>query len=167
MKRKIIFLLSAFAASVSLSAGTLFVNDPYQDEFAKMSQYMNSLIDSHMNASAITNYNYPRTNIQDKKDKIIIEFDLAGIEKKNISLSIDDQNILKLQGKKEQKVEEKDDKGEYVRREIYYGSFEKMIQLPKNIMQEKLSTKYNNGILGITIPKKEMKKQEVKVIPIN
>lgn len=166
MKTMKILGLSALV-SLGLHAGTLFVNDPYEDEFAKMSQYMNSLVESHMGMSAIGNYNYPRTNIQDKAKEIVIEFDLAGVDKKNIKLSIDERNVLNLSGKKEQKSEEKDKDGNYIRKEIFYGSFQKSIQLPDNIVQEKLSTKYDNGILKVIIPKKEMKKPKTKVIPIN
>ena len=157
---------SALAASLA-HAGTVFVNDPFEDDFLKMQQYMNSLIEQHMSASAIGNYNYPRTNIQDTKEKIVLEFDLAGVPKENIKLSIDENNVLTLEGKKESKVEQKDDKGNYVRREIFYGNFTKVIQLPENVIQEKLKTEYKDGILTVTIPKKEMKKPKAKVIPIN
>ncbi|QOP40424.1 Hsp20/alpha crystallin family protein [Sulfurimonas marina] len=167
MKRIIETLaFSSILASVAF-AGTVFINDPYEDEFEKMGKYMNSLVESHMNASAIGNYNYPRTNVQDKKDEIVIEFDLAGVDKKDIQLSLDEQNILKLSGKKEHKVEEKKENGKYIRREIYYGSFQKAIQLPENIIQSSLETNYENGILTITIKKKELKKPKVKIIPIN
>ncbi|MBA1438397.1 MAG: Hsp20/alpha crystallin family protein [Epsilonproteobacteria bacterium] len=152
---------------VALYAAPIFVNDPIDDEFAKMQQYLNSMLQTHLSAPAIANYNYPRTNIQDTKDTIILDFDLAGIDKKNIKLSIDENNVLTLEGKKESKVEEKDDKGEYVRREIFYGSFHRAIQLPENIVQEKLKTKYENGVLHVTIPKKEIKKPKAKIIPIN
>ncbi|WP_304544795.1 Hsp20/alpha crystallin family protein [Sulfurimonas microaerophilic] len=167
MKRIIQTLaFSSIVASVTF-AGTVFINDPYEDEFTKMGKYMNSLVESHMNASAIGNYNYPRTNVQDKKDQIVIEFDLAGVDKKDIQLTIDDQNILKLSGKKEHQIEEKNENGKYIRREIYYGSFQKSIQLPDNIVQSSLKTNYENGILTITIDKKALKKPKVKTIPIN
>lgn len=167
MKRLIHILAFTSVLTSVAFAGPIFMNDPYEDEMTKMQQYLNSMIETHMSAPAIANYNYPRTNIQDRKDKILIEFDLAGVDKKDIKLSIDDKNILHLQGKKEQKIEEKDKEGNYVRREIFYGTFQKSIQLPQNIVQEKLSTSYDNGILHITIPKKAMKKPKVKVIPIN
>ncbi|MFT7860268.1 MAG: Hsp20/alpha crystallin family protein [Sulfurimonas sp.] len=167
MKRlPLLFILGALF-SATLSAGTLFVNDPYKDEITKMREYMNSLVDSHMNAAAISNYNYPRTNIQNKNDEIIIDFDLAGVDKKDINLSIDDHNILKLEGSKKQKIEEKDKEGKYIRKEIFFGSFQKVIQLPENIDSQKLKTTYKNGILHITIPKKAVKKPKVKMIPIN
>ncbi|MDH4944693.1 Hsp20/alpha crystallin family protein [Sulfurimonas sp. C5] len=166
--KRLIHILAFLSVLTSVAfADPIFVNDPYEDEFAKMQKYFNSMLDKHMSAPAITNYNYPRTNIQDKEKQIIIEFDLAGVEKKDIKLSIDDHNVLNLEGKKEQKIEEKDKDGNYVRKEIFYGSFQKAIQLPENAQSEKLETNYKDGILTITIPKKPVKKPEVKVIPIN
>ena len=159
--------LTSLVAATLAHAGTLFVQDPFEDDFAKMQQYMNSMIEQHMNAAAIGNYNYPRTNIQDTKEKIVLEFDLAGVPKENIKLSIDENNVLTLEGKKESKVEKKDNKGNYVRREIFYGNFTKVIQLPENVIQEKLETHYKDGILTVTIPKKEIKKPKAKVIPIH
>ena len=159
--------LASLLASSLAHAGMQTWHDPFDEDFAKIQQYMNSLIEQHMSASAIGNYNYPRTNIQDTKEKIVLEFDLAGVPKENIKLSIDENNVLTLEGKKENKVEQKDKDGNYVRREIFYGSFQRVIQLPENIIQEKLTTKFENGILTATIPKKEIKKPKAKVIPIN
>ena len=159
--------LASLLASSLAHAGMQTWHDPFDEDFAKIQQYMNSLIEQHMSASAIGNYNYPRTNIQDTKEKIVLEFDLAGVPKENIKLSIDENNVLTLEGKKENKVEQKDKDGNYVRREIFYGSFQRVIQLPENIIQEKLTTKFENGILTVTIPKKEIKKPKAKVIPIN
>jgi HSP20 family protein len=143
---------------------TVNTTDPYDADFAKMNQYFNSLIESHLNASALNNINYPRTNIQDTKDKIIIAFDLAGVPKENIKLSINDDKILTLEGEKKESKEDKSKN--YVKKEIFYGSFKKMIQLPENINEDKLTTEFKNGILTVTIPKKEIKKPKAKIIPI-
>ncbi|WP_428739968.1 Hsp20/alpha crystallin family protein [Sulfurimonas sp.] len=167
MKRLAQILVFLPLLATATFAGPIFVNDPYDKEIERMQQYLNSMVESHMGAPAIANYNYPRTNIQDTTDKIIIEFDLAGVDKKDINLSIDDHNVLNLSGKKEQKVEEKDKDGNFIRQEIFFGSFQKAIQLPENIITDKLQTQYDKGILHITIPKKAVKKPQVKNIPIN
>ncbi|ADN08291.1 Hsp20/alpha crystallin family protein [Sulfurimonas autotrophica] len=153
----------------SLLAGSAFavsVNEmnPYDADFAKMNQYFSSLLESHLSASALNNFSYPRTDIQDLKDTIILKFDLAGVEKKNIKLSIDDNKILTLEGEKKESKEQKSK--EFVKKEIFYGSFKKAIQLPENIDENKLQTKFENGILTVTIPKTEIKKQKAKLIPI-
>ena len=152
----------------SLLAGSAFASmdamNPYDADFARMNQYFNSLIESHLSSSALNNFSYPRTDIQDAKDKIVLKFDLAGVDKKNIKLSIDDNKILTVKGEKKESKEEKSK--DFVKKEIFYGEFQKSIQLPENIDESKLSTKFENGILTVTVPKTEIKKPKAKLIPI-
>jgi HSP20 family protein len=164
MKKIIGSLLIASLLGGALSANSVFANNMYDDEFERMNKYFNSIIESHFSNSALNNLRYPRANIEDKKDKYILEFDLAGVAKENIKLSIDDRNILTIEGEK--KSSKKDDSDGYVKQEIFYGNFKRMIQLPENIDQDKLETKYSDGILSITIPKKEVKKPKAKIIQI-
>jgi HSP20 family protein len=163
MKKIFTSLLVASLLGISANA-TVNTTNSYDDEFAKMNQYFNSLIESHLNTVALNNINYPRTDIKDAKDKIVIKFDLAGVPKENIKLTINDDKILTLEGEKKETKEAKSK--DYVKKEIFYGSFKKMIQLPENINEEKLSTEFKDGILTITIPKTEIKKPKAKVIPI-
>jgi HSP20 family protein len=161
-------ILSSILLS-SLLAGSAFAatNDemnPYDANFAKMNQYFNSLIESHLSSAALNNFSYPRTDIQDAKNKIVLKFDLAGVKKENIKLSIDDNKVLTLEGEKKESKEQKSK--DFVKKEIFSGSFKKMIQLPKNIDESKLDTKFENGILTVTIPKIEIKKPKAKIIPI-
>jgi len=51
--------------------------------------------------------------------------------------------------------------------EIFYGKFQRSIMLPDNIVVEKLSSKFENGILTVTIPKTKQKKPNVKVLKID
>jgi len=160
-------LMSSLLLS-SLLAGSAFASmdgtSPYNADFARMNQYFNSLIKSHLSSSALNNFSYPRTDIQDAKDKIVLQFDLAGVDKKNIKLSIDDNKLLTIKGEKKEakKVKSKD----FVKKEIFYGEFQKSIQLPENIDESKLTTKFENGILTVTVPKTEVKKPKAKLIPI-
>jgi HSP20 family protein len=159
------FLLSLMATSLlSLSASAFpsaFANDP---DLEKMNQYFNSLIESHLSTPALSNINYPRTDIEEEADKIIIKFDLAGVDKKNIKLMIDDKKMLTITGEKREEKEQKDKN--FVRKEIFYGTFSKSIQLPQNIDESKLQTEFKNGILTVVIAKKPLKKPKAKIIPI-
>ncbi|QOP44955.1 Hsp20/alpha crystallin family protein [Sulfurimonas paralvinellae] len=159
-------LLSLFTAALLGSAANAAnnVTDPYDADFAQMNKYFNSLIESHLTSAKLNNIGYPRMDIVDSAKQITIKFDLAGVNKENIKLSIDNDKILTLQGEKRESKEAKSK--DYVKKEIFYGSFQKQIQLPDNIDESKLSTKFENGILSITIPKTEIKKPKVKVIPI-
>jgi HSP20 family protein len=163
MKKIVTSIALLGALTLPLSAAELS-GTPYDAEFAKMNQYFNSLIASHFDNAKLSNFNYPRVDIKDAKDKYIVSFDLAGVPKENIKLSIDENNILTIKGKTEKKIENKEEN--YLKKEIFYGSFEKMIQLPENIDQNKLSTTFKDGILTISIPKVPEKKPKAKIIPI-
>ena len=156
-------VLSSLLAS-SIFAAPMDMMNPYDADLAKMNQYFNTLIQEHLSSAALNNFSYPRTDIVDAKDKIVLKFDLAGVDKKNIKLSIDENKILTLEGEKKESKEEKSK--EFVKKEIFYGSFKKAIQLPQNIDENKLQTKFENGILTVTIPKTEVKKPKAKLIPI-
>ena len=163
MKKIVTSLLLATLLGTTANAFSN-VTDPYDADFAKMNQYFNSLIESHLTSAKLNNIGYPRMDITDSKKEIVIKFDLAGVNKENIKLSISDDKILTLQGEKKESKEEKSK--DYVKKEIFYGSFQKAIQLPENIDESKLSTKFENGILTVTIPKTEIKKPKAKIIPI-
>jgi radical SAM superfamily enzyme YgiQ (UPF0313 family) len=61
----------------------------------------------------------------------------------------------------------RDKNDSYIRQEIFYGSFKRIIQLPEDANQDKLSTKYDSGILEVTISKKKLKTSKAKVIKIH
>ena len=163
MKKILTSALATLLLAGSLQAATNTV-DPIEMDFAKMNQYFNSLMEQHLNTAALNNINYPRTDILDTKKEIVIRFDLAGIKKEDIKLTINDDKILTIEGQKKESKEEKSQ--EFVKKEIFYGTFKKMIQLPENCEIDKLSTEFKDGILTVTIPKKEIKKPKAKVIPI-
>jgi HSP20 family protein len=163
MKKILTSIVATLLLAGSLEAATLPA-DPINMDLAKMNQYFNTLVEQHLNSSALNNIHYPRTDIQDTKEKVVIKFDLAGVKKENIKLSVNDEKVLTLQGEKKESKEDKS-KG-YVKKEIFYGSFQKMIQLPQNAEIDKLTTEYKNGILTVTVPKKELKKPKAKIIPI-
>jgi len=156
-----LLLAALLGTSASAFSDGMMPNDV---DFAKMNQYFNSLIESHLTSAKLNNIGYPRMDVADSKKQIVIKFDLAGVDKNNIKLSISDDKILTLQGEKKESKEDKSK--DYVKKEIFYGSFQKSIQLPENIDEAKLTTEFKNGILTITIPKTEVKKPKAKVIPI-
>jgi len=164
MKKYINSLLLTVLVTTGLSADPANLNDSYAKEFAKMNEYFNSLVQSHFNNSKFNNFNYPRMDIKDSPKEITLKFDLAGVPKENIKLSIDEHNLLTLKGNKKTSSEEKSK--DTVQKEIFYGNFERIVQLPENIEQDKLSTNYKDGILTIKIEKKEIVKPKAKIIPI-
>ena len=164
MKKLLLSLLTASLLTSGAMANNSFINSDYETEFQEMQRFLDTMVGSHFTRAKIGNIGYPRVNMQNNKENYVYEFDLAGVPKENIRLSIDENNILTLSGKKESKTEDKSDN--YMKQEIFYGSFSRVIKLPDDIDQEKLDTKYSNGILKLTIKKRELKKPKSRILQI-
>lgn len=97
----------------------------------------------------------PAVNIKETPTEFSVELAAPGLTKDDYSVSINDDNQLVISVKKEEKKEEKDDQGKYLRREFAYTQFQKMLILPDNIEREKIEAKAENGVLTVVLPKKE------------
>jgi len=155
--------------TTTLMSGALFATEDlninsYANELQQMQKFLDTMVSSHLTPAKIVNIGYPRVDIKENNTTYTYEFDLAGVPKENIQLSIDENNILAISGVKESKHESKTDK--YIKQEIYYGSFSRTLKLPEDIDQNRVETKYDNGILSVTIGKKELKKPKAKILEI-
>ena len=165
MKKRVLSLLGATLLSGSLLSADVFANMPYDKDIQEMQRLFNSMVDAHFSHARLANLGYPRVDVREDKSSYTYEFDVAGVPKENIKLSIDENNFLTLEGKKENTRENKSKN--YVSQEIFYGSFHRVIKLPENANQDKVTTEYKDGILKLTIAKKELKKPKSKILPIN
>jgi len=106
--------------------------------------------------------NQPALNIKETTDEFEIELAAPGYNKKDFEVTIDN-GCLNISAKKEESKDEN-----YSRKEFSYSSFERSLQLPDSISDEKIKAKYDNGILKFSLAKKEeAKKQKPKVIEIS
>jgi len=105
----------------------------------------------------------PAVDIYQDKSNLYVEMPLAGIDPKNIQISIDD-NVLTIQGKSEEKKETKEK--DYLRKEIRKGSFRRTIKLPVEVKGDKAAAESEAGIIKITIPKAAKTASPSKNIPI-
>ncbi len=103
----------------------------------------------------------PAVDIYETNDSFVVSADLPGLNKDEIQIDLKD-NTLTLKGEK--KFEEKVSKDNYIRVERAYGSFVRSFTLPENVVPEKIKAKYKEGVLEVTIPKKEeAKPKQIKV----
>ena len=93
-----------------------------------------------------------RTDIKKQDDKYVLEAELPGFKKEDISIDID-KDCLTISAQR--KTEETDEKGEngFVRRERYYGSFSRSFNI-KGIDADGITAQYTDGVLTLTMPKK-------------
>lgn len=92
----------------------------------------------------------PEVDIFEKDGTVVIKADLPGIEKKDITINVED-GVLTLKG--ERKTEEESDDKTVYRRERFYGSFERAFRLSPKTDPETIEAEFKNGVLHITIPK--------------
>ena len=94
-----------------------------------------------------------RTDIRDEGDKFVMETELPGFEKEDISLDINGSQLT-IAASHSTESGEKDSKGEYIRRERRFGSYRRSFDIG-GINTDEISAEYKNGILTIGFPKKE------------
>ncbi len=97
--------------------------------------------------------NFPPVNIIENGKDFKIEMAAPGLEKKDFKVSVDN-GILNIKGEKEE--EKKEEKESYRRKEYSYNSFSRSLRLPDNCITDKIDAKYENGVLSISLPKKEI-----------
>lgn len=94
----------------------------------------------------------PAVDIREEKEKFVVEVDLPGISPKDVEVTYEN-GVLLVKG---EKVREQVEEGEsYYRTERKYGSFVRRFSLPELIDDEKITASGNNGVLTISLPKKE------------
>tara|TARA_B100000686_G_scaffold355152_1_gene470482 strand:+ start:6748 stop:7179 length:432 start_codon:yes stop_codon:yes gene_type:complete len=94
----------------------------------------------------------PRVNIIDKGSAFVVEAFVAGYDKDEINLEVEN-NTLTLSGNKNE--DNKAGGDGYRKREFFYSSFKRSFNLGKEIESENISAEFNNGVLAVNLPKKE------------
>lgn len=113
---------------------------------------------------AAENTTLPAINVKETDDDFQLEVAAPGMSKKDFKIELD-KGILKISAEKELSNEEKNNG--YTRKEFSYSSFQRAFNLPDAVHGEKISAKYNDGILYVTLPKKpEAKPQPAKMITV-
>lgn len=99
-----------------------------------------------------TGVNMPAVNIVEEKDDFRIEVAAPGLDKKDFKIDLNN-NVLTISSEKNDEKEEKSER--FMRREFSYSSFKRSFTLPETAQVDKIVANHKNGILQITIPKKE------------
>jgi HSP20 family protein len=112
-----------------------------------------------------TNTTLPSVNIIEGTESYEVDMAAPGLEKKDLKIELN-HGVLTISSEKKSEKEAKKGK-KFSRREYSYQSFSRSFTLPHTVESEKISAKYENGILKVVIPKKEgAKTKPVKAIEI-
>ena len=94
-----------------------------------------------------------RTDVIDTGDSYELEAELPGFNKEDIKLDLDG-DVLTISAVHSEESEKKEKDGSYVCRERHYGSYSRSFDV-STIRQEEIKAAYKNGVLELTLPKKE------------
>ena len=108
-----------------------------------------------------------KTDVKDTEHGYEITMNLPGVKKEDVKAALKD-GYLTISATSDSKKEEKNDKGQYIRRERYAGNMSRSFYVGKDITEKDIHGKYENGILMLDIPKKapEKKVEEKKFVTI-
>lgn len=104
----------------------------------------------------------PAIDVAEGEHEFTVTCELPGLEQKDVDLSLA-ANVLTIKGEKKNNREEK--KGSYYKKETWSGSFQRTLSLPSSVDADKINAQLKDGILTITLPKKEEAKP--KQISVN
>ncbi len=107
----------------------------------------------------------PAVNIDENKDQYELSLAVPGMKKDDLNLKLDG-NMLTISCEKEEKSEMKQMNG--YRNEFNYSSFSRSFALPDEVIKDKIDARYEDGVLKVSLPKKEEAKKLVvnKQIPV-
>jgi HSP20 family protein len=108
-------------------------------------------------------FGFPPVNITEVPNAYQIEVAVPGFEKTDFNLKLDG-NLLTISADKKQDIKEENEKS--IRREFSYRSFKRSFTLDEKINAANIAAKYENGVLKVTLPKKEEVKALTKEITI-
>lgn len=93
----------------------------------------------------------PVVDIVENEKSFKVEAELPGMKQDDVEVTIND-NYLTIKGEKKASKEDKDEN--YLRRERYYGSYQRTIALPETANADKAKATFKKGVLWVEIPKK-------------
>jgi HSP20 family protein len=106
-----------------------------------------------------TGISVPAVNVIENNDEFRIEVAAPGLDKNDFKVDLEN-NVLSISSEKEMKNEEEDKSGKFMRREFSYSSFKRSFTIPQSVDAEKINAKHKDGVLYISIPKKDEAKQK-------
>lgn len=103
----------------------------------------------------------PSVDVIDRDDDVVVRAEVPGYKKEDIEISVSDSSLT-IKG--ETKSEEKEEKGDYYRCEISRGAFSRVIALPAEVDDSKAKASMKDGVLELTLPKREKSKRHTITI---
>ena len=112
-----------------------------------------------------SNFGKMKCDIYEKDGVYHLEMDIPGFDKKDVNIEIDENDYLTITAERNSENNEEDNDRNYIRKERSYGKYQRSFYLG-DVDKEKIQANFENGILKITMPKKEEVKSSKQTIEI-
>lgn len=126
----------------------------------QVNRLFNDVFDRGQNASSLSTW-APAVDIYEGEHELVVKADLPDIDPKELDIRVEN-NVLTLRG--ERKFEKNVNEDNYLRVERTYGAFSRSFSLANTVNPEAIKADYQNGVLTLSIPKREeAKRKQIKV----
>jgi len=146
-----------------LSLITTFGTDGVFDEFRRLANHMDQLLSYSSSPASIRSVqrgSFPPMNVGARPEQIDVYLFAANLDAKSIDVSIQ-QNLLSVSGNRKVQT---DQTADYYRRERFDGEFHRTLALTEDVDPDRVRASYQDGVLHITIPRRESARpRQIKV----
>ena len=101
-----------------------------------------------------SNTSVPAVNIKETETEFKIELASPGLKKEDFKIEVD-ENVLSISSERKKELEEQSVNGKYTRKEFSFSSFKRSFTLPETVNEEDITANYEDGVLHLTLPKRE------------
>ena len=146
---------------------------PSRDEFltpvdSMIDRFFNEAIPAFGNEFGVEffgNNSYPKVDVTDHPDKIVIEAEIPGLSKEDVSVDLEERVLTISGGKRDASFDKTDNDVRYIRKELKRSSFKRSFKLGDNMKVSKIGADFDNGLLTVTVPKREKEEsRKVKIL---
>jgi HSP20 family protein len=143
--------------------------DPWLSDFSNLRRELDQLFDIGLplsNIRSVPRGTFPAINLNETKDGVNVQALIPGVDPKKIELTLEN-NTLTIRGERNQEKDEGEEvaRQRYHRRERFSGEFARVVSLPDGLDPEKITAGSRDGVLTITIAKRE--EQKPRQISVN
>lgn len=141
--------------------------DPFRS-FESLARRMSEMFDEFERGITVTPSDFsPRVDISEDEKHLYVTVEIPGVNKEDVKVTINDDNILVIKGEKKREFRAEDKERNFIRVERSYGSFQRSFMLPDNVKKDNVAAKFENGVLTITLEKVEPEPPKQIEIPIS
>lgn len=130
-----------------------------------MPNYLDGVFDDFFTPVRGDEMSKMRCDIYEKDGIYTMEMDIPGFNREDVKIEVDDNDYLTITAEKSSETNDEDSDKNYVRKERSYGKYQRSFYVG-DIDKDKIDAKFENGILKITMPKKEEEKSSKKTIEV-